>query len=119
MENTNPVKAKLFKISSMTDLIRLVVSNSPNRGGYVYYAEKDGKHLYVVSHLIPGWYDLRGLPVTLTAETENAPETNFIAYRFPSEDEEESWEFVTNIQNSPKFAFIPIIRVDEFPDFII
>ena len=104
----------------MTDLIRLIVSNIQNRGGgYLYYGEKDGKHVYCVSHLVPSWYNLRGLPVTLVAHHDGPPEHDFIAYNYSTEDTVESWEFVNELKNSPKVAHIPIIRVEDFPEFLL
>lgn len=112
-------KAQIFTLETITDLIRLVVSNSQNRGVYLYYGEKDGKHIYAISHLIPSWYGLRGLPVTLIAYAEEPPKHNFIAYKFSTESEEEQWEFVSFIKTSPKIAHIPIIKTKNFPDFLV
>ncbi|NHJ31410.1 MAG: hypothetical protein FK732_00965 [Asgard group archaeon] len=119
MEEGSIAKAQKFTLASMSDLIRLVVSNAQNRGGYLYYGEMNGKHIYAISHLIPSWYNLRGLPVTLVAYGDEAPQHDFIAYKFSSEDQEESWEFVKNIKTSPKIAHIPIIRIESFPKFLL
>ena len=112
-------RAQIFRLESIIDLIRLVVSNSQNRGGYLYYGKKDNKYIFAISHLVPSWYDLRGLPVTLTAEVEETPETNLIQYRYPDEGEKETWDYVSHINNNPKNVYLPIIRVKEFPNFMI
>ncbi|MHA2169863.1 MAG: hypothetical protein ACXAB7_08225 [Candidatus Kariarchaeaceae archaeon] len=119
MELENISKAQIFVLHSMSDLVRLVVSNAQNRGGYLYYGFKDGKHIYAISHLIPSWYNLRGLPVTLIAYADEGPKHDFIAYTFSSEASEEAWEFVNHIKTSPKIAHIPIIKTDQFPEFLL
>jgi hypothetical protein len=119
VETSSIAKAQIFRLASMDDLIRLVVSNAQSRGAYLYYGEKDGKHIFAISHLIPSWYNLRGLPVTLIAYAERPPDHDFIAYQFSSEEEKEQWKFVDKIKTSTKIIHIPIIRTDEFPEFLL
>ncbi|MHA2252413.1 MAG: hypothetical protein ACXAD7_18750 [Candidatus Kariarchaeaceae archaeon] len=113
--------SQVFKLSSLIDLVRLVVTqmNTHKRAGYLYYAEKDGKHIYAMSHLIHGWYNLRGLPVTLIAHAEEHPQTNFIAYNLGTDTTKESIDFVDYIKSSTQIVHIPIIKVDQFPDFLL
>ena len=110
-------KAQLFKVSSLMELVRLIVSNSQARGGYLYYSEKDGKTVFAVSHLVPGWYNLRGLPITMYAEHNTPVNGNFIQYNFATEDSTESFQFTNYNSNNSKIMFIPLIKVDEFPEF--
>ena len=96
MEKEIPISQKM-ELGSLKDLLRLVVSimGRSNQSGYLYYGEKDGKHVYFLTHTVGGWYELRGLPVTLIAFTEIKPETNFLEYSPPSNENEESYKFIT------------------------
>ena len=112
-------KAQILRLNAPLDLFRLVVSNAQNRGAFLYYGMKDGKHVLAISHLVPGWYNLRGLPITLVAEINEAPETNIIRYKFASEDSGEEWEFVNQFTSNTKYVYLPIITVAEFPEFLL
>ena len=54
-------KTVSFKLSSLVDLLRLVVSSN-QKAAHIFYFEKDGKHIYGVSNVIPAYFDLKGLP---------------------------------------------------------
>lgn len=119
MVETNIQKAQTLRLSTPLDLFRLVVSNAQNRGAFLYYGMKDGKHLFAISHLVPGWYNLRGLPITLVAEIDDAPKTNIIRYKFAGEDVGEEWEYVNQFTSNSKYVYLPIIMVAEFPEFLL
>ena len=113
-------KSQLIELNDLKDLIRLSVCRMDRgRGVYLYYTVSDGKHVYFTNQLIPGWYDLRGLPITMFATTENAPETNLIEYRSASDNEEEKWQFVEFIRTGPNQAYIPIIHLKSVPAFLL
>jgi len=112
-----PQQAQLFELESLLDLIRLVVSNSGARSGYLYYGDRDGQPTFAVSHLVPSWYQLRGLPITLVATTDEPPTYNIIAYKFATETEIEKWEYVKHVTNDPNIIYIPLIKVKAFPSF--
>lgn len=112
--------AQLLELQSLSDLVRLVVSrfDPGNRATYLYYAEKDGKHVFFNTQVVFGWYDRRGLPITLVAYHDEAP-TNLIRYISPTDSEVEKWEFVTTIENQSNIAHIPIIRLASVPSFLL
>ncbi|MHA2278116.1 MAG: hypothetical protein ACXAC2_20240 [Candidatus Kariarchaeaceae archaeon] len=114
-------KSQQLHLDSLTDLIRLTVSSMDRaaRGGYMYYCKHNGEDIYLLNQIVPGWYDFRGLPITLVAKSDREPEGKFVAYRFGTDTIEESWEFVDQIQPSPNVALIPIIKVKQLPDFIL
>ena len=114
-------KSQQLHLDSLTDLIRLTVSSMDRaaRGGYIYYCKHNGEDIYLLNQIIPGWYDLKGLPITLVAKTDKEPEGKFIAYRFGTDTVEESWKFVDQIQTSANIALIPIIRIKQLPEFIL
>ena len=120
MEKEIPISQKM-ELGSLKDLLRLVVSimGRSNQSGYLYYGEKDGKHVYFLTHTVGGWYELRGLPVTLIAFTEIQPETNFLEYSPPSNENEESYKFINEIKQTTNSIPIPIIRLKELPNFMI
>ena len=72
-----------------------------------------------LTHSVNGWYNLKGLPITLLVKTDSAPESSFIEYTYATEGEEESYSFVTQIKQSTKSIFIPIIKLDQLPDFMV
>jgi hypothetical protein len=116
---TDIPKAARFELNSLDELIRLVVASSQNRGGHIYYGEKNGEHILLVTHLVPSWFELKGLPITMFAKVSEAPTGKFIAYSYTNNDDNmESWEFVDYIRDNPKIAHIPIIKVKEFPDYV-
>ncbi|MHA2028744.1 MAG: hypothetical protein ACXAC2_09080 [Candidatus Kariarchaeaceae archaeon] len=119
MGDISITKAQILRLQTPLDLLRLVVSNAQNRGAFVYYGLNNGKHILAISHLVPGWYNLRGLPITLIAEIPEAPKTDIIRYRFASDDGEEEWEFVDNFTSDSKYVFLPIVKIAEFPDFLL
>jgi hypothetical protein len=120
MSETEVNKAQVMELESLTDLLRLVVSimGRSNMSGHLYYAEKEGKHLYFLTHSVGGWYDLKGLPVTLVADGGKAPEHNFIEYKMAREGEEEGYSFVSEIKQSTQAIQIPIIKLKELPAYM-
>lgn len=114
----NVGKSKTVELNSFPDLIRLIISNSAQRGGFLYLGKKDGKNVFYISHVVPSWYDLKGLPIVLYSYYDVYPEENFIEYTRPSSTEEEKWAFVKYVkENNPKIMYIPIVKVKEIPDF--
>ena len=109
-----------IELESLTDLLRLVVSIMGRSGitSYLYYVEQEGKHVYFLTHTVGGWYELRGLPVTLLAKTDIEPSTSFIEYTSPTTGNEESYKFVDQIKQSTSVAAIPIIKLKELPPFM-
>ncbi|MFV2014584.1 MAG: hypothetical protein ACC656_04110 [Candidatus Heimdallarchaeota archaeon] len=118
MADTSIRKAQILRLQSPLDLLRLVVSNMQNRGTFLYYGKKDNQHILAISHLIPGWYDLQGLPITLIAELKENPKSDIIQYKFAAEDSKEEWEYVDKFTANSKFVYLPIIKVAEFPEFL-
>lgn len=120
MSETDVLKAQYLELESLTDLLRLVVSimGRTNVSGHLYYAEKNGRHLFFLTHSIGGWYELQGLPVTLLAEGDSAPEENFIEYTLARDGEKEKFEFVSEIKQSTQTIQIPIIKLKELPNFM-
>lgn len=114
-------KAEQFELESLSDLIRLIVSriDRGNRTGYLYYSNVNNKHLFLSSQVIPGWFDLRGLPMTLKVEADDPGDATFVQYKFATEFDEESWKFTTFMTTDTKVAHIPIIHVKEFPEYMI
>lgn len=121
MADEIPKKAQIMELESLTDLLRLVVSimGRSNVSGHLYYGKKDGKNLYFLTHSVQGWYDLNGLPVTLVAEDDRAPEQNFIEYTYATDGEKENIKFVSEIKQSTQSIFIPIIKLKEFPKYML
>lgn len=113
-------KSQKLELESLTELVRLMVSrfDPSNRTGYLYYGETEDKHVYFTTQIVPGWYDNRGLPVTMFAYFDTAPPTTVIKYKSPSEFEEESWEFVNNTQPAANTAYLPIIKVKSIPSYL-
>lgn len=114
-------KAQIMELDSLTDLLRLVVSimGRSNVSGHLYYVEKDGLHVYFLTHSINGWYNQKGLPVTLMATEEEGPEENFIEYKYATEGSEEGFSFTDQIKKSTQSIFIPIIKVKTLPEFML
>ena len=120
MTERNVEKSQKFELDSLTDLIRLMVSrfDPNNRTGYLYYGETDNKHLFFTTQIVPGWYDNRGLPVTMFATYDKAPDTTVIKYKSPTEFEDESWEFVSSTSPGANTAYLPIIKVKSIPSYL-
>ncbi|MCY3411489.1 MAG: hypothetical protein INQ03_07660 [Candidatus Heimdallarchaeota archaeon] len=113
-------KSQTIELSSLNDLIRLIISNSAQRGGFLYLGVKDDRNVFYISHIVPSWYELKGLPIVLYAFSESYPPENFIAYTRPSSTDKEQWEFVDLVnENDTKTMYIPIVKVKEIPDFTI
>ncbi|MHA2028667.1 MAG: hypothetical protein ACW99A_02070 [Candidatus Kariarchaeaceae archaeon] len=114
-------QSQVFELDSITDLIRLMVSrfDPGNRSGYLYYGEKDGKYVYFTTQIVPGWYENKGLPVTMLVYHDEAPPSTVIKYKSPTEFEVESWEFVENVQVAAHTAYLPIIKLKTIPEFLL
>lgn len=113
-------KAEAFELESVDELIRLVVANSQHRGGHIYVGKHGDGWVYFVSHLVPNWFDLRGLPVTIFAKSEKEPTGSFVAYEYVNlGGVGESWKFVNSVGENPQIAYVPIVRVKQIPDFIL
>ena len=109
--------AQKMQLDGIGELVRLVISSTQNRGGHVYVAEKDGKHFAFVTHLIPSWYSLKGLPVTVFVELEEEPKGKFISYTAQG-TKEEQLEFTDAFKDSMSIH-IPLIKVKEVPGFVL
>ena len=109
-------KAQLLELESINELIRMIISMTQNRGGYIYLTKKHGKHYFLVTNLVPSWYDLKGLPITVYTEVKDVPVGNFVAYS-TTNVEKETWEYVNTVTDTSR-VHIPIIRVKELPEFI-
>ncbi|RMG36762.1 MAG: hypothetical protein D6732_07735 [Methanobacteriota archaeon] len=113
-------KAEIFELESVEELIRLVVANSQHRGGHIYVGNRDGEWYYFVNHLVPNWFELRGLPVTIFARSKKEPSGPFIAYEYVNlGGSGETWKFVSSVGENPQIAYVPIVRVKEIPEFIL
>ncbi len=121
MSDKNIEKSQIIEFESMDDLIRLMVSrfDPGNRTGYLYFGEKDGKNVFFTTQIVPGWYENRGLPVTMLVYHAESPPTTIIKYKSPTEFEGESWEFVENVQAGANTAYIPIIKLKTIPDYLL
>ena len=110
-----------MELDSLKDLLRLVVSimGRSNQSRYLYYGKKGDKHVYFLTHSVGGWYNLRGLPVTLLTYTDIEPKTSFIEYISPTTGEEEAFKFIEEIKQSTNSVPIPIIKLKELPSFMI
>ena len=117
---TEVQKPQQMQLSSLMDLLRLVVSiiSRGAGGAYLYYAEHNGKHIYFLTHTVGGWYDLKGLPITLVAEHDTAPLKPFISYTYADEGQVEDYQFVDHVRQSTNSVHIPIIKIKDIPDFI-
>jgi len=105
-----------LRLRSLTDLIRLLVAWGRERGTYMFYFEKEGKHVYgALIGSFPGYYELRGLPFFVYVVDDEPPKGNFIRY---IGHQEEKIEFVKAVEVDPKARFIPIIYLAETPAFV-
>lgn len=121
MSDESIKKSQVFELDSMEDLIRLMVSrfDQGHRSSYLYYGEKAGKHVYFTTQIVPGWYENRGLPVSMLVYSDEPPKSTIIKYQSPTEFEGESWEYVENVQVGNKTAYLPIIKLKSIPDFLL
>jgi hypothetical protein len=99
-------KTVSFKLKSLPDLLRLVVSSN-QKAAHIFYFEKEGKHIYGVSNVIPAYFDLKGLPIFIWCEHETSPQGSFIYYK-PSGTEE--WMFKNGIDT--QHIHVPVIHLD-------
>ncbi|MCG3217553.1 MAG: hypothetical protein KAR35_01020 [Candidatus Heimdallarchaeota archaeon] len=95
-----------FKLKSLGDLLRLVVSSN-QKSAHIFYFEKDGKHIYGTSNVIPAYYDLQGLPIFIWCEHESEPKGAFIYYKPMGEEE---WMFKDGIDT--QHIHVPVIHLD-------
>ena len=112
-------KAQLLEMNDFSDLLRLIVSRMGKTAtGYLYHVVKDDEHIYFLSQTVPGWYDFKGIPLTMYAKAKE-PTGIFIKYNMATEADEESWSFTDFTGTSPKSIYIPIIKVSQLPDFLL
>ncbi len=112
-------QAMKLKLKSVEDLIRLLVSRSPQGNMlYIYNFEDNGNYVYFVSQSVPGWFELRGLPVTMYTFGPE-PKSDLIEYSAPSDNEAETWKFTEFIKAGHGKVFIPIIKIESKPEFLI
>ncbi len=110
-------KSQTFKFKSMNDLVRLLVSSAHERGiANLFASTKDGKTVFFITQILPGYYQYRGLPLTAFYEYDGIIDKKFIAYKLTEQGEE--WEF-TNSLKTPGFQIIPIIYVESPPEFLL
>ena len=112
-------KAQIIKMSSLKDLLRLVVSRMGRQSvGYIYCVKKGDQFIYFISQAVPGWYNFEGIPITMIAH-DNEPTGPFIKYEMANESEEEKWSFTDFVTTSTTVVYVPIIRMEEAPDFLL
>ncbi len=109
-----------MELEGLGELVRLVVANAQHRGGHIYAGlQEDGNWIYFINHLVPNWFDMKGLPITLFVRTKESPSGSFIAYEYMNGFGKESWNFVNAVGENPKIAYIPIIKLKSIPKFIV
>lgn len=107
MENKREIEKTIsFKLHSLEDLIRLVVS-SHQKAAHIFYFEKEGKHIYGTTNVIPAYFDLKGLPIFIWCEYDTSPEGAFIHYK-PMGTEE--WMFKDGIDT--QHVHVPVVRLE-------
>ncbi len=112
-------QSQRMELADLTELVRLVTANSQNRGGHIYTTKlENGKWMYFLTHIVPSWYDLEGLPITVYVETEIEPTGSFINYLYSGDNSKESWEFVTIVGQNSQSAYIPVVKLKSLPNFI-
>ena len=113
-------KAQIIKMSSLMDLLRLVVSRMGRHSsvGYIYCVKKGDQFVYFISQAVPGWYNYEGIPITMIAHGDE-PSGPFIKYTMATESEEEKWAFTEYVTTSTTVVYVPIIRMEEAPEFLI
>ncbi|MHA1911833.1 MAG: hypothetical protein ACTSYA_09075 [Candidatus Kariarchaeaceae archaeon] len=95
-----------FKLKSLEDLLRLVVSSN-QKAAHIFYFEKNGKHIYGASNVIPAYFNLKGLPIFIWCEHKTSPQGSFIYYK-PMGTEE--WMFKDGIDT--QHIHVPVIHLD-------
>ena len=108
---------KKFKFNSMDDLVRLLISSAHERGVANLFAyRKDGKTIFFITQILPGYYEFRGLPLTAYFEYDGEVSDKFIAYKLTEQGEE--WEF-TSALKTPGYQIVPIIYIESPPSFLL
>lgn len=100
-----------LKLSSMTDLARMLVSWSQrDRPASMLYFEHEGKHVYGTMISNHGYYEYYGMPLWIYYEADEPPKGNFLAYKARPK---ESLKFVDAFESEPMIVHLPIIRLAE------
>ena len=105
-----------IKLASLSDLIKLVISNlSPDRNaGYIGRYKYNEKTIFFIFNTSLGYYDLNALPIIVWVELTDQPMDSFLRYRTSPKEE---YNF-SNDASDPKWLNIPIVTFEEMPDFL-
>lgn len=101
-----------FQINSMVDLVRLAITWASNqRAINLFYFKNNKNHILGAIQLIPGYFNLEGLPIFAYVKLPNKPEGTFIRYRL---DPKEEWEWCQDAADR-KYQHVPVISLKEAP----
>ncbi|MCE7741017.1 MAG: hypothetical protein GOP50_01040 [Candidatus Heimdallarchaeota archaeon] len=105
-----------IKLSSLSDLIKLVISGlGPDRNaGYIGRHSYNDKTIYFIFNTSLGYYELNALPIIVWVEDESNSRESFLRYRTSPKEEHN----FSNDASDAKWLNIPLVTFEEMPDFL-
>ncbi|MHA2362313.1 MAG: hypothetical protein ACXAC7_00020 [Candidatus Hodarchaeales archaeon] len=107
-----------LEVNSLEDLIHWVVSSSQGQQGTLFYFEKNDKHYFTTFIILPGYYELNGLPLLLVSEHNDAPKSKFLRFdiRKGVEDRISYTDgFDDRDSNLGYIQYLPIVSLKKIP----
>lgn len=114
MDDTTIKPAVLMKLKNIDNLIRMVIFWTRERTATILHFKQDKRHIIGTFTALPGYYNLEGLPLFLYVVQNEGPKGPFIKYLA---DPSEEWDYANGTFDR-KFAYIPIITLEECPVFL-
>jgi hypothetical protein len=108
--------AVLMKLKDFANLIRLVSFwTMRERTATILHFKKGKRHIMGTYTILPGYYDLEGLPLFIYIEQEEGPKGPFVKYRA---DPSEEWSYTEGTFDRQFPIYIPLITLDKVPAFL-
>ncbi len=108
--------AVLMKLKDLGNLVRLVSFwTMRERTATLLHFKKGNRHILGTYTILPGYYNLEGLPLFIYIEQEESPKGPFIKYRA---DPAEEWSYTKGIFDRQYPIHIPLIKLDKVPVFL-
>ncbi len=107
-----------LELEDLSSLISMIVSGAPQEHASVLYFKHNDEHIFASFVILPGYYELRALPLLIFVRDSRILETKkrFIRYRVVGDI---NLDFVDTIDEkdiaSGMVRYVPIVRVKRKP----
>ncbi len=112
-----------LELENLTDLIQMAIGSKRHEAPSLLVFQHNNEWIFCSITVIPGWMNLKGLPLLVFARTKDEPKGHFIKYDLRA-SREERIKFIdsptqVDLTDLPSglVQLLPIIRLKEPPKF--